>query len=230
MIERAGSGTGCRIAGLAVELWDSFAERPFTGNVAGVVLDGADLDEGTMRAVAAELGAPTTGFVVAVETGPPPAVSIRYFTPVQEIDACGHVTVAVFSALAKAGRLAAVKGDGGGVEVLLHANAGRSRAVVRPAGDGAVAVEMFQRRPEHRPSPLGSDGIEALLGVPSDPRCPRNSPRRVYATSSYPTRPPKTSGDYGRISPGSPHSAARREWTRSAPSPPTRPGRPETVR
>lgn len=58
------------------------------------------------------------------------------------------------------------------MEVLLHANAGRSRAVVRPAEDGAVAVEMFQRRPEHRPSPLGSDEIENLLGVPSDPRLP----------------------------------------------------------
>ena len=44
MIEHAGAASGHRTSALALELWDSFAERPFAGNVAGVVLDAVDLD------------------------------------------------------------------------------------------------------------------------------------------------------------------------------------------
>ncbi len=84
---------------LHVYLYDAFADQPFAGNVAGVVLDAARLTAEEMQHIAAELGAPTTGFLVGVEPGVPPSFVVRYFTPRQEIDLCGHVTVALFTAL-----------------------------------------------------------------------------------------------------------------------------------
>jgi trans-2,3-dihydro-3-hydroxyanthranilate isomerase len=73
-------------------LYDSFATQQFAGNVAGVIVLDSPLPERIMQAVAAELGAPTTGFALATD---PRAVGIRLFTPRQEIDACGHVSLAI---------------------------------------------------------------------------------------------------------------------------------------
>ena len=73
-------------------LYDSFAARRFGGNVAGVVMVHPLPADLVMQAIAAELGAPTTGFVDATQTDPP---TLRLFTPRCEIDACGHVSLAV---------------------------------------------------------------------------------------------------------------------------------------
>jgi len=73
-------------------LYDSFAARRFGGNVAGVVVVHPLPADLVMQAIAAELGAPTTGFVDATQTDPP---TLRLFTPRCEIDACGHVSLAV---------------------------------------------------------------------------------------------------------------------------------------
>src|SRR5262249_57562080 len=70
----------------------------FGGNVAGVVVSATTIAPCLMQQIARELGAPTTGFTHA---GPGKPVTIRFFTPRQEIGACGHVTVAVATALAE---------------------------------------------------------------------------------------------------------------------------------
>ncbi|MCF8243438.1 MAG: PhzF family phenazine biosynthesis protein [Melioribacteraceae bacterium] len=87
---------------LNIYLYDSFAYVPFGGNVAGVVLDAENLPADVMQYIARELSAPTTGFVVKQSNS---TFTVRFFTPTQEIDMCGHVTVAVFTALADEGRL-----------------------------------------------------------------------------------------------------------------------------
>lgn len=56
MIEGQRSTRDRQSVGLPVQMWDSFAERPFAANVAGVVLDAAGLPEDVMRAVAGALG------------------------------------------------------------------------------------------------------------------------------------------------------------------------------
>ena len=86
--------------GIPFELYDVFATRRFGGNVAGVVVSETAIPSTLMHDIASELGAPTTGFTHA---GPGRSVSIRFFTPRQEISACGHATVAVATALVKLG-------------------------------------------------------------------------------------------------------------------------------
>jgi PhzF family phenazine biosynthesis protein len=72
---------------------DAFAERPFSGSPAAVlVLDQAPSDE-WMAAVARETNLPDTGFVIR-EDVPDADFRLRWFTPTVEIDLCGHATLA----------------------------------------------------------------------------------------------------------------------------------------
>lgn len=82
---------------------DAFTETPFGGNTAGVVLlePGAGFpDKGWMRQVAAELRYSETVFV---RRDGPVEFSARYFTPRDEVDLCGHATIAAFGVLYQEG-------------------------------------------------------------------------------------------------------------------------------
>ncbi|QFU85942.1 PhzF family phenazine biosynthesis protein [Amycolatopsis sp. YIM 10] len=72
-------------------LVDSFTDRAFAGNPAGVVLLDAPADEAWMQSVAAELKHSETAFVVTTGEGAKP---LRWFTPVAEVALCGHATLA----------------------------------------------------------------------------------------------------------------------------------------
>src|SRR5262249_2487619 len=89
-----------------------------------------------MQGVAADLGAPTTGFV-DLPSARQGCAKVRFFTPRQEIDACGHVTVAIATALAETGTWdpgkAAVQAAGGPYDLLLRDD------------DEGVMVEMRQQ-------------------------------------------------------------------------------------
>ncbi|MCP3098607.1 PhzF family phenazine biosynthesis protein [Myxococcus sp. K15C18031901] len=88
---------------MQVSIVDAFTQTPGAGNRAGVVLDAAGLDEEVMQRIAAAVGASETAFVLS---GPSEeGVRLRYFTPVDEIDFCGHATVATFHLLAERGLL-----------------------------------------------------------------------------------------------------------------------------
>ena len=80
---------------------DSFTDRPFAGNPAGVcVLAGPTTDE-WMQAVAAELNLSETAFLVPRDDG---SHDLRWFTPTVEVDLCGHATLASAHVLGGAGR------------------------------------------------------------------------------------------------------------------------------
>ena len=78
---------------------DAFAQEPFGGNPAGVVLLGENVpfpaDE-VMVKIAAELRYSETAFV---QQNGPAEFTVRYFTPAAEVDLCGHATIASFSVL-----------------------------------------------------------------------------------------------------------------------------------
>lgn len=84
---------------------DAFAEELFGGNPAGVVI----LNEGTdfptdeiMIKTAAELRYSETAFIRQVGEK---KFNIRYFTPVEEVNLCGHATIGSFGALLDAGTI-----------------------------------------------------------------------------------------------------------------------------
>ena len=80
---------------MKVYVMDSFSDRIFGGNQAGVVLADKALEPAVMQQVAAELKHSETAFVWQTEEGN----RLRYFTPAGEVDLCGHATVAVFALL-----------------------------------------------------------------------------------------------------------------------------------
>ncbi|MFD6418784.1 PhzF family phenazine biosynthesis isomerase [Streptomyces sp. NPDC060194] len=80
--------------------YTAFTTDPSGGNPAGVVLDASALDAEAMLAVAAEVGYSETAFVTASD---PDArrYTLRYFSPLAEVDFCGHATVATAVALSE---------------------------------------------------------------------------------------------------------------------------------
>jgi trans-2,3-dihydro-3-hydroxyanthranilate isomerase len=138
-----------------VFLYDSFPARRFGGNVAGVVFLDKPAPRGWAQRIAAELGAPTTGFV-DLPTARTREARVRFFTPRQEIGACGHVTVAIATALAEAG----VWPMG---EAAVSAAGGRYPLSLSDCGPGRVQVEMRQRL-RHLDQPRHLPDLDGVLG------------------------------------------------------------------
>jgi PhzF family phenazine biosynthesis protein len=141
-----------------VGLFDSFAERPFGGNVAGVVLSAEALPEQAMALVARELAAPTTGFVAVDAAARQGSATVRFFTPKQEIEACGHVTVAIAQALLLRQVWSAT--DRGH---RVTAKGGSYPIGVETVGD-ASEIEMIQRLSFIQDAPVRAGQVSDLLG------------------------------------------------------------------
>lgn len=76
--------------------YDAFSKKPNKGNPAGVVLNGDDLTETEMQDVAFKVGFNETAFPIASDRAD---LRIRYFSPKQEMELCGHATMATIYAL-----------------------------------------------------------------------------------------------------------------------------------
>jgi PhzF family phenazine biosynthesis protein len=70
---------------------DAFADRPFSGNPAGVCILDRAAPEKWMQAVAGEMNVAETAFLVRRDDG---GFDLRWFTPTVEVDLCGHATLA----------------------------------------------------------------------------------------------------------------------------------------
>lgn len=75
---------------LPLFLVDAFAEQSFTGNPAAVCLLDRPRSESWMQTVAAEMNCSETAFVLPEGEG----FTLRWFTPRQEVELCGHATLA----------------------------------------------------------------------------------------------------------------------------------------
>ncbi len=87
---------------IEVSLVDAFTEEPLSGNAAGVVTGADNLADGQMQAIARELSVSETAFVTESEEADR---AIRYFTPQEEVDLCGHATVATHAHLTETGAI-----------------------------------------------------------------------------------------------------------------------------
>lgn len=76
---------------------DSFTDKPFKGNPAGVCILTQYLTDEKMQSIAKELGLSETAFISRIDNQN--KYSIRYFSPVMEIPLCGHATLAASKVL-----------------------------------------------------------------------------------------------------------------------------------
>jgi len=136
---------------LDVALVDAFTEDPATGNPAGVVPDAEGLSDDQMQAIARELSVSETAFLLP--SGPADR-TVRYFTPTEEVDLCGHATIGSHVYLREARDLPAGKHT-------LETNVGVLD--VELADDGAVW--MTQDAPEIRTVDLDYERVADALGI-----------------------------------------------------------------
>ena len=80
---------------------DAFADRPFAGNPAAVLVLPGPADDGWMQAVAKEMNLSETAFLYQEADG----YRLRWFTPTTEVDLCGHATLASAHVLWESGHL-----------------------------------------------------------------------------------------------------------------------------
>ncbi|WP_263434653.1 PhzF family phenazine biosynthesis protein [Comamonas odontotermitis] len=153
-------------------MYDAFACELHGGNVAGVVYCEAPLATRLMQHLAAELAAPTTGFVSRESNG----WRIRFFTPSQEIDMCGHVTVAVFSSLVDDGLLPVDQAT----RTYAFTKAGRMDIVIAVDGPRPM-IELKQLPPRFRDVHINKDQMASLLGLAID-RLHPSLPLEVVST------------------------------------------------
>lgn len=128
---------------------DAFASCPFEGNPAAVMPLDAWLPDALMQAIAAENNLSETAFLVKEPSG----WRIRWFTPVSEVDLCGHATLA-------------------SAWLILHELEPESRRVAFQSRSGVLAVERdgehlildFPARPG-RPAPELMAQVAKALGI-----------------------------------------------------------------
>ncbi len=144
---------------------DSFTDRLFGGNPAGVVPDAQGLDDRAMQAIAREMNCSETAFVLPA-TRADCTHRVRFFTPGEEVPMCGHATIATFLVLAATG---AVRG-----QAMMECGAGALPIAI--GGEGAAAtVTMTQNAGVFGEVP--SRGLVAqALGLPPDAVAARPPP------------------------------------------------------
>ena len=138
---------------------DAFATRVFEGNPAAVCPLEHWLDDRLLQAIANENNLSETAFFVPSGTG----FQLRWFTPVAEVDLCGHATLAaahvLFDILGYAGKQISFQTRSG--ELVIESN------------DGLLAMDFPARPPVAKPIP---DALVAALG---------RTPREVWAANDY---------------------------------------------
>jgi PhzF family phenazine biosynthesis protein len=122
--------------------YTAFSSDPAGGNPAGVVLDASALDEERMLALAAEVGYSETAFVTGGDTARR-RFTVRYFSPLAEVDFCGHATIATAVALAE--RI----GPG---ELVLDTPAGEIPVLTAADGEGALHATLTSVPTRSRPA------------------------------------------------------------------------------
>jgi trans-2,3-dihydro-3-hydroxyanthranilate isomerase len=149
---------------------DAFTDVVFGGNPAGVVPDATGLSEETMQKVAREMALSETAFIIDTRGKGPADFDVRFFTPLAEVDLCGHATIGSFWLLAELGMIGeGPQGDAGEVRVHQLTKAGRLPVDISFGCEGAPSrIMMTQNLPEvvGQPSREELHELERILGAP----------------------------------------------------------------
>jgi PhzF family phenazine biosynthesis protein len=129
---------------------DSFTDKPFSGNPAGVCIVPEPQEERWMQNVAREMNLSETAFLYREADG----YNLRWFTPAVEVDLCGHATLASAHILWEVGYLEP------GEQARFHTRSGLLTADRK----GAWIEMNFPAQPEEPAS--APPGLIEALGVP----------------------------------------------------------------
>jgi PhzF family phenazine biosynthesis protein len=132
---------------------NTFTANGSGGNPAGVVLDADALQADEMLAIAAELGFSETAFVSQSKKA---TQKLRFFTPTEEVELCGHATIASWSLMFQQG----LRGSGAFTQETL---AGTLGIEINPAGlvfMEQTTAQLFEN--------VSIAEVAAVLGIAAD--------------------------------------------------------------
>lgn len=135
--------------------YDAFSNKPNKGNPAGVVLDGNELTEKEMQEIALKVGFNETAFPVKSDIAD---IRIRYFTPGEEMDLCGHATMATIYALKSKGVL------GDKTELTIETRAGVLPIRIHSTLDN-VYITMKQASPKFEKFKGSKEDLAMSIGL-----------------------------------------------------------------
>lgn len=141
-------------------LIDAFAPRAFQGNPAGVVIDKGQLTDKERLAIAKELKMSETAFIERLDVND---YQVRFFTPVEEVDLCGHATIASFYMLASYNFIDPL--DSGTKQVLSRTKAGNLPVYLNYKYGQLQYVTMTQKDPEEFGLVEDLKGLSQALGL-----------------------------------------------------------------
>ncbi|OEE67029.1 phenazine biosynthesis protein PhzF family [Enterovibrio norvegicus FF-33] len=140
------------------------------GNPAGVVLNSAHLTAKQMQSIAKELGHSETAFVSPSKKAD---FRVRFFTPTNEVEFCGHATVGTFSTLFKNGKIEA--GD-----YKQETGAGVLGVSVSPEG----RISMEQTLPKFGKE-FAADELASMLGLTVEDILATGLPVKAVSTGLF---------------------------------------------
>jgi len=142
-------------------LVDVFTDRPFGGNPLAVFLEGGEIPERSMQAIAKELNLSETTFVL------PPQDSandfrVRIFTPMQELPMAGHPTVGTTFVLARTGLISSAAAR---TTITLEEGVGLIPVTIDWQSGQPSFIEMRQPLPKFSPPFEDRRGIAEMLSL-----------------------------------------------------------------
>lgn len=142
---------------------DAFTDKSFKGNPAGVVPDARNLKDDQMQNIAKEMNLSETAFVIPISDE---LFQVRFFTPLCEVDLCGHATVATFFLLAKKGYINSIRS--GMKTVYQNTKAGKLAVNLKYVNGLVDKVFMEQTIPKDLGHVSDMDKLVQALGINKD--------------------------------------------------------------
>lgn len=150
----------------SIFIYDAFTKEKFSGNQAGVVLEADGLGREEKQNLARELGFSETVFVSKTKEAD---WSFEYFTPKQEVDLCGHATIAASYALFDEGEWeekesVSIKTRAGIFKLFPEQKKGHLLSVWMEQDEGALSYDI-QKNTKELAEALGLDEKEIKEGI-----------------------------------------------------------------
>lgn len=139
--------------------YDAFTLKPNKGNPAGLVLNGDELSNNEMQEIAYKVGFNETAFLVRSDIAD---FGIRYFTPGQEMNLCGHATIAMIYALKTMNLLMKKR------HVTIETKVGVLDIKVDLSEDNKVVITMKQAAPQFEAFKGSKKDLANAIGISED--------------------------------------------------------------
>lgn len=150
-------------SGIPFLLYDSFASQRFGGNVAAILLVPTELAPRQMQSIAKEVCAPTTGFLMPFKKD---GFRLEFYTPLQEIQMCGHVVIAAATALIELNLLALEASSQ--IAASFTTKAGETPFSVLRSENEFLSVQFGQQAPRIFEETIDSAAVEKALHAEPD--------------------------------------------------------------